>query len=189
MGMSASAHIFFGFVIKEIDEEEVYEGEYYNWAEEEDGDIYDWEEVYAKRCLGKPELPPYPDTRGEWDKDRGYREKYDPDTRTYSYDPPLTEQEEADMKANNDWWDKKRKLIDECGVEIRTSGYVDYPSATYVCLTKPHQQYISYEPEEIDMDNLIENPLPEDIEKIKSFCEVMGITYREPKWMVSADYG
>ena len=83
------------------------------------------------------------------------------------------------------YWDKKSSLLKSCPCEIDTYGSSDYP--LYFVAVKAgkylvHRGYTTEIPDGLTAK-------PEWKEQIKAYCELMGLPYSDPKWLLVSYWG
>jgi hypothetical protein len=83
-------------------------------------------------------------------------------------------------------WENREKMIEKWGVEIDYFG--DYDEKGYYITLKDKNFEADWEGlEEITQENL---QLPDGVdEKIKKFCDLLGLSYRRPKWCLTSFWG
>jgi len=80
---------------------------------------------------------------------------------------------------------RKQDLIEELGITIDSHCHREYPEY-FVCISDSFISATRGNPEVIKFDELKKT---EDINKLKDFCELMGLKYKEPKWYLASFWG
>lgn len=85
----------------------------------------------------------------------------------------------------NEYWDQRRELVKACTCEVEMYCSLEY-TMWFACIkTSKYHVYRGYETE-------IPNGLasqPEWMQELKDFCELMGLEYRDPKWLLVSYWG
>jgi hypothetical protein len=93
---------------------------------------------------------------------------------------------EENKDAHRAFWDAKNKLVEESGCTINTHCSGEYP-VFFVCITESYLRASRGYPTEVPEGHTV--PAEGWVDKLKAFCEVMGITWREPKWYLASYWG
>jgi hypothetical protein len=99
---------------------------------------------------------------------------------------PQCEYSEATKSEYNKYFGAKRAVLKESGCSIEYHCSYDYPMF-YVCLSDKRKRASRGYPEAIDKEFL--RVTNEDVEKLKTFCEKVGIEWQEPSWMLTSLWG
>lgn len=99
-------------------------------------------------------------------------------------------------EESNGHWEKRCKLIEASGCEIRSHGDYDYAVPFVAVKASMVEGWAGCSPA-IDMDNLHDASLTTLattgelvwLKQLKDFCEVMNIKWSDPKWWLVSSYG
>ena len=95
--------------------------------------------------------------------------------------------DEETKKKFNDFWEKQRNIVKKFGVTIGTHCSDEYPMY-YIAVEESHIIANRGFPKELDVYKFSILTSMWDI-KIREFCELMGIEYSQPKWMLCSYWG
>lgn len=139
----------------------------FDFCNEDEGDelpFDDWEDHYAEK-MGLI------DDSGYWT-----------DEGDHAF-PPGPERDAAEKRWHA-YLDKKTKLVKKAGVEIDSHCSGEYP-IYYVCT----QQVVARRgyPEKLKLEEM--EVTEEEIQKLRAFCELMGIKWKKPSWVLASYWG
>lgn len=188
MGVSSSGHLFYGVFYGEEDPRWP-EGEYGrempdDWDAGWDG----WDDWLAARSgVENPWKDPIVDAMPErvYDHSMTYKERQD----KYETDRKAWEEAHPEWIATKEAWNEARKrLVDECPVELIQVGHYDNDQYALV-LKGTHVLSGGYDADSVDLSKLIELVTTEKIEAAKAWCAKHDIQWDGIGWLLSSSLG
>src|SRR6185437_5474941 len=187
MGISADGHLYFGVYYGEEDPRWPM-GEYGRERPDEwDEEFDDWDQWLASLSgYANPYADPVVETMPERDySDRSmtYQER----EAKHERERAQWDEEHADWMAKRDaYWMAKKRLLEECPLELHYVGHYDYPMKI-LALTGTHLRG-DFEGEEVTPEHLAK-ATPEKIAEAQQWCQEHGIAWEEPKWLLTGSMG
>jgi hypothetical protein len=86
-------------------------------------------------------------------------------------------------KAYREYWDRRHAAVEQLGCEIGIHCSESYP-CTYVALTGKKKKANRGYPNTVDKSFL--DVTEDDVDKLKKFCELVGIPWQEPSWLLAS---
>lgn len=97
---------------------------------------------------------------------------------------------DCDYEGNEElfdvYWDKRHAVVKDLGCAVATHCSCDYPMH-YIFLTGFRWIAKRGYPEEI-VSRRLREVSPDDIEKLRKFCELLGIPWETPRWYLASDW-
>jgi hypothetical protein len=122
---------------------------------------------------------------GTWEEleDTDWEEEF---ARRKGINPPAVAYSDATQAEWREYWDKSRKArADEpCEIDRHCSDGHPIP---YVCIRGTHVTANRGSPQAVTPEFLTVDPRWND--QLKSFCDLMGIPWEEPKWYIASWMG
>lgn len=84
------------------------------------------------------------------------------------------------------YWEKRRELFKFVGCEVSIHCSYDYPM-WYVTLSNKH--YCAHRGYPIEFEKGLPEIVGEEVQKLRVFCEKVGIEWQEPKWTLASVWG
>jgi hypothetical protein len=100
-------------------------------------------------------------------------------------DPPDVPFDE-NRKIYSEYWDKKKKILDRSCCELDMHCSYDY-EMYLVCLSK--KKFSASRGYPLDLPDDFHRVTDSDIEKLKKFCDALGIKWSKPRWILTSFYG
>lgn len=100
--------------------------------------------------------------------------------------PPEVEYSDETRDQYHLYWDKKRALAQASGIEVVYCVSFDYPTFV-VCALETDAYYGDVQ--EVDLQEMLRASGEYPAERLKNWCDVTGVRYRQPVWLLSSLYG
>lgn len=94
--------------------------------------------------------------------------------------------EPYDAEATRVWREQKKQLIERGDGHVEINSEETGPS--FVCVKSSYVTSCWEQLKTLDLAHLAGMPVEEMEQKLRAFCEVMGIPWKEPRWFLTATY-
>ena len=96
-------------------------------------------------------------------------------------EPVEGQTEDEDRKSHRDYLDRRQRVLEEWGCQLVKGGLEDRPGDDFVALAFPYRESAIIEPIDLaEMQRVSEDPKYR--EKLRLFCQELGLKYQEPRW-------
>lgn len=83
------------------------------------------------------------------------------------------------------YWEEKRNINKQCGIGVHAYCSGDYPMY-FVCIEET--RYVAYRGDAVEIPIAMTN-WPKWDAKLKAYCELMHLPFKDPKWLLVSYWG